>query len=192
MAVRVIEGNCTVCGEPFTAFQHMGSGRTRCDRHYNGRDTDRHVERTCTLCGKQFRMLQTGMGRTRTRCDDCYEDRRKDKASRPRRKPGPKPKPKPYKLKIAIWKPPPEVPPGRVKVAPFLEWLDEWLTVTGRTAKGLSYEVARIAGISPDAASRRLSRWRKEGGHASFDDVDAFAVAMGMPDQMAVLYPLDD
>jgi hypothetical protein len=76
-------------------------------------------------------------------------------------------------------------PQLRLIAAPFLEWMDEWLAVTGENIENL----CERAGVP----SRRVREWRMgPSARAQLGSLDKLAVAMGMPDQIAVLYPLED
>lgn len=80
----------------------------------------------------------------------------------------------------------------QVDPRPFLDWLEEWLIATGTSEKSLCLAVAAIIGSTIDTPLRRLYAWRHGGRKPTVFLLDEFAVAMGMPEQIYLLYPLDD
>lgn len=79
----------------------------------------------------------------------------------------------------------------RVAIQPFLEWFDEWLLATGKVEERVCAEVDDLLEHTKGVANRTLRRWREDRTNGRLDVIDAFTVVMGMPDQLTVLYPLD-
>ena len=77
----------------------------------------------------------------------------------------------------------------RVQVAPFIEWFDEWRTATGKPEQDVCRHFEALTGLESGTGQRMLHRFRHTQKMAGLDAIDAFCVAMGMPDQLTVLYP---
>lgn len=162
-------------------------------------------------CSKQRRKDNTISEAPQSECRLCHaKKQRKRQVGRKRAKQTITPERRRYNTEWQRWKratergeyhPRPIPPttkrvygPRRVDARPFLAWMEEWCAVTGTDELGLCRTVMQLPEsqvTDPKDLQRAIYRWRHESPQVHIRFIDLFATAMGMPDQVAVLYPLD-